>query len=69
MSLDDFTHVGDKLSSVPGTTTVVVCAVYLSTEEGFKNYCENCSFCLMVQEIGSSEFKHRVFCGAQKCQK
>jgi hypothetical protein len=43
--------------------------VYLASAEAFKNYCENCSFLVKVEETGHGVFAKRVFCRAEKCAK
>lgn len=57
------TRVEDRVSAPPASRVV---AVYLTSENGFRNYCESCPMFLMVQESGALL---RVFCGAEKCQK
>lgn len=44
-------------------------SVYMTSEQGFDNYCRECCNLLMVQETGSNFVPIRVFCKVVKCVK
>lgn len=43
--------------------------MYLASEQGFNNYCRDCTRLLMIQETGINSFPIRVFCKVEKCVK
>lgn len=74
--LVDFpTHVVEESNScesktvVPVVPQVPVEAVYLSSEEGYRNFCEGCSNLVAVQETGSKMFPLHAFCSVGRCVK